>query len=1056
MASMTGDELRRAFLDFFVARGHVEVPSASLIPHDTSVLFTVAGMVPFKPYFTGEEPAPYAKATSCQKCVRAGGKHNDLDDVGRTNRHFSFFEMLGNFSFGDYFKAEAIPLAWELYTEHLGLDPDRMWVTIHETDDEAGRIWRDDVGVPAARVQRLGDDNFWRMADTGPCGPSSEIFWDLGPEYGPDGGPAHGGANRFVEIWNLVFMQWDAQPDGTLLPLPNPSVDTGAGLERNLAVLQRTPSIWDIDLFAPLLGAAESVTGARYQGFPGTETDVSLRIMAEHARTMTFLVADGVVPSNEERGYVLRRMIRRAVRHAYRLGARDLVTPALVDATVGVMSSAYPDLATHHELVTTVIRREEERFRATLQRGEELLDQVLAEGDISGERAFFLHDTLGYPVDLTREVAAERGRDVDVAGFDAQMQQQRARAREAHKAAGGAAAAPVELYRELLDDEGPTEFTGRQEYSTAGARVLAIVRDGARLARATAADGGIDVFLDRTPFYAESGGQVGDTGTLTGADGLRVVVADAQHAIPGILTAHRSRVEEGELREGDTVTAAIDGPRRDAIRRNHTATHVLHWALREVLGTHVKQAGSLVAPDRLRFDFSHFEALTQEQLDEIEALANREVISDARVRHYETTKEHAEELGAIAFFGDKYGDVVRVLEAGEHSLELCGGTHVHALGFIGPIKIVSEGSIGSNLRRIEAVTGEGALERVHDEEVQLRAVAGLLNVGATEVPERVERLLVQVKTLSDELDRARAREAGAEAKDLAAAAVGGVVAVRRDGLSGDALRLLALATRDALGSGIVVIVGAAPAGDKASVAVAVSRDLVAAGVSAAAIGRPAAQVLGGGTGKNEDFVQGGGPKVDALDEALRVARERASTPAPPPPSAGSSTPAPPPPSAGSSTPAPPPPSAGSGSSEMGRILGVDLGSVRIGLALSDPTGTLASPFAVLTRTGDAAADRRAIVAAAREGEADGIVVGMPRSLDGGDGPAARAAREEVAALRTEAGAGLTVDVHDERLTTVIAERSLVESGVRRRDRKQVVDKVAAAVMLQSYLDAQRA
>ena len=875
MAAMTADELRRAFLDFFVARGHTEVPSASLIPHDTSLLFTVAGMVPFKPYFTGEEPAPYPRATSCQKCVRAGGKHNDLDDIGRTNRHFSFFEMLGNFSFGDYFKAEAIAMAWELYTEVLGLDPDRMWVTVHESDDEAEKVWRDEVGVPADRIQRLGEENFWRMADTGPCGPSSEIFWDLGPDFGPDGGPAHGGEERFVEIWNLVFMQYDAQPDGTLVPLPKPSVDTGAGLERNLAVLQGTQSIWDIDVFGPLLGAAEAVTGARYGGFPGTETDVSLRILAEHARTMTFLAADGVVPSNEERGYVMRRIIRRAVHHAYRLGARDLVTPALVDATVGVMGSAYPELAVHHELVANVIRREEERFRRTLQRGEDLLDQILDEGDVSGERAFFLHDTLGYPVDLTREVAEIRGRKVDLDGFREQMEQQRTRARDAHKAAGGAASAPVELYREILDEHGATEFTGRREYTTEGARVLAIVKDGARIPRAIPDDGPVDVFLDRTPFYAESGGQVGDTGRITAPGGGTAEVSDTQYAIPGTLTAHRCRVTEGELIEGATVTAAIDGERRDAIRRNHTATHILHWALREVLGPHVKQAGSLVAPDRLRFDFSHYEAVTQEQLDQIEALANREVITDAPVRHYETTKEHAEELGAIAFFGDKYGDIVRVLEAGDHSLELCGGTHVHALGFIGPIKIVSEGSIGSNLRRIEAVTGEGALARVHEEEAQLRAVASLLNVGTGEVPERVERLLAQVRSLSDELAQAKARQAGAEAKDLAAAAEDGVVAVRRDGLEADALRLLAVATRDALGSGIVAIVGANPDGTKASVAVAVSKDLVEQGVTAADIGRPAAQALGGGTGKGADFVQGGGPKVDGLGDALQVAREAA-------------------------------------------------------------------------------------------------------------------------------------------------------------------------------------
>src|SRR6476660_112374 len=470
---MTADELRSAFLDFFVARGHTLVPSASLIPHDKTVLFTVAGMIPFKPYFTGEEPPPYPRATSSQKCVRAGGKHNDLDDIGRTNRHFSFFEMLGNFSFGDYFKAEAIALAWELYTEVLGLDPDRMWVTVHETDDEAEAIWRDSIGVPPERIQRLGDDNFWRMGDTGPCGPSSEIFWDLGPGFGAEGGPKDGGHDRYVEIWNLVFMQFDAQPDGTLVPLPNRCVDTGAGLERNLAVLRGAESIWDIDLLRPLIAAAEQATGVTYQGFPGGDSDVALRILAEHARTMTFLVSDGVVPSNEERGYVLRRIIRRAVRYAYRLGAKTVVTPALVDATVEVMGEAYPDLVKHHDVIVKVVAREEERFRQTLERGLDLLDDVLAEGDVSGERAFFLHDTLGFPIDLTREIAEERGRRVDYEGFRARMEEQRTRAREAVQAEGGKKSAPVELYRELVEDFGETEFTGRHEYETTDAKVLA-------------------------------------------------------------------------------------------------------------------------------------------------------------------------------------------------------------------------------------------------------------------------------------------------------------------------------------------------------------------------------------------------------------------------------------------------------------------------------------------------------------------------------------------------------------------------------------------------------
>ena len=434
----TADELRQAWYDFFTARGHTIVPSASVIPIDRTVLFTVAGMVPFKPYFVGEEKPPYTRAVSIQKCIRAGGKHNDLDDVGRTNRHFTFFEMLGNFSFGDYFKAEAIPWAWEFYTEVLGLDPERLWVTVHVSDDEAEAIWRDTVGLPAERIQRLDEDNFWSMADTGPCGPSSEIFWDLGPEHGPGAGPA-GDEDRYVEIWNLVFMQFDAQPDGTLVPLPAPSVDTGAGLERNLIALQGVDAIWEIDEFRTLIAVAERITGVTYTGFPGTERDVSLRILAEHARTMTFLVADGVVPSNEERGYVLRRIIRRAVRHAYLLGVHDLVTPTMVDAAVSSLGGAYPAIAADRELIVSSVSREETRFRATLERGLELLDEILERGDVSGEDAFRLHDTLGFPIDLTREIAGERGRAVDLEGFDERMQEQRRRAQAAHKEAGGAA-----------------------------------------------------------------------------------------------------------------------------------------------------------------------------------------------------------------------------------------------------------------------------------------------------------------------------------------------------------------------------------------------------------------------------------------------------------------------------------------------------------------------------------------------------------------------------------------------------------------------------------------
>jgi alanyl-tRNA synthetase len=864
----TADELRRAFIDFFVERAHIEVPSASVIPVDKTVLFTVAGMVPFKSYFTGEEKPPFPRATSSQKCIRAGGKHNDLDDIGRTNRHFSFFEMLGNFSFGDYFKEDAIRWATEFYRDVLQLDMSRLWVTVYEDDDEAERLWRDEFGFPADRIQRLGDDNWWSMGDTGPCGPSSEIFWDLGPEHGPGGGPLTG-HDRYIEIWNLVFMQYDQRADGTRVPLPKPCIDTGAGLERNLLVVQGKTSIWDIDVLRPLIAQAERTTGARYGD---TErTDVSLRIIGEHARTVTFMIADGVRPSNTERGYVLRRIVRRAVLHAYLLGARDVVLPAMVDTAVELMGVAYPELVANHDVVRKVVQREEEAFRATLQRGVDLLDGVLDRGDVSGEEAFFLHDTLGFPIDLTREIAEERGRAVDVADFDRRMGEQRARARAAADEAG-ATAGDRPVWRELFEEFGSTEFTGRQEHETK-ASVLALVTPDGRLDEA--GEGAtVEVVLDRTPFYAESGGQIGDTGTIAvAADGVVLDVRDTQYGVAANLVVHECVVRTGVIHEGDEVVAAIDSVRRDRIRRNHTATHVLHWALREVLGAHVQQAGSLVAPDRLRFDFSHHEAVTAEQIAQIERLANEQVITDAPVRHYETTKAEAERIGAIAFFGEKYGDIVRVLEAGP-STELCGGTHVYALGFIGPIKIVSESSIGSNLRRIEAVTGDGAIAYVEEEEALLRRAAALLRAAPKELPDRIERLADQVRGLQEELQRLKAKEALAAASDLARTAADGAVIARHDGLGNDDLRRLAQETVRALGSGVVALAGTGPDGVKAGIAVAVSKDLVAKGVTADAIAQPAAQALGGGVGKGADAVVGGGPNSEGIEEALRLVREQ--------------------------------------------------------------------------------------------------------------------------------------------------------------------------------------
>jgi alanyl-tRNA synthetase len=863
----TADELRRAFVDFFTERGHAHVPSASVIPVDPTLLFTIAGMVPFKPYFTGQETPPYRRAVSVQKCIRAGGKHNDLEEIGLTNRHFSFFEMLGNWSFGDYFKHEAIAWAWEFYANVLQLDTARLWVTVHVDDDEAERIWRDEIGFPAERIQRLGEANFWRMGDTGPCGPSSEIFWDLGPEFGPDGGPITE-ADRYIEIWNLVFMVYDQQADGTLAPLPMQCVDTGAGLERNLMVVQGKTSIWDIDAFQPLLAQAQRVTGTQYGR--DERTDVSLRIIAEHARTMTFMVADGVRPSNQERGYVLRRIIRRAIRHAYLLGARDVVMPAMVDAVIATMSTAYPEIEASHAIVRKIVEREEESFRGTLQRGVDMLSEIVDRDDVSGDDAFFLHDTLGFPIDLTREIAGERGRAVDVEGFEVRMQEQRVRARAAAQEAGAAKGAPLDVFREIVDMYGPTEFTGRQEYTSKGS-VIALLVSGERLGQASEGIE-VDVVLDRTPFYAESGGQIGDTGTITTAPGAVVDILDTQYGLPGQITLHRGRVRTGVVAEGDEARAEIDAVRRDRIRRNHTATHVLHWALRNVLGTHVQQAGSYVGPDRLRFDFSHHEPVSAEELAQVERIANAQVISDAPVRHYETTKAEAERIGAIAFFGEKYGDIVRVLEAGP-STELCGGTHVHALGFIGPIKVVSESSIGSNLRRIEAMTGDGAFEYIEYEEQLLRRAGDLLRAAPKEVPDKIERLAEENRALKDEVRGLRAKAAASAAGDLAARATGGIVVERIDGYGSAELKQLAQETVRSLGRGVVALVGAADG--KAAIAVAVSKEIVADGGSADAIAKPAVAKLGGGVGRGADAVVGGGQNVAGIEDALAVARELA-------------------------------------------------------------------------------------------------------------------------------------------------------------------------------------
>ena len=873
----TADELRRAFLAFFEERGHTVLPSSSLVPNDPTLLLANAGMNQFKPYLLGEQPPPWPRATTVQKCFRTV----DIDIIGTTTRHLTFFEMLGNFSLGDYFKEGAIPMAWEFATNVLGLDPERIWITVFETDDEAADIWADTVGVPQERIQRMGEkDNFWSMGPTGPCGPCSEMYYDRGPEFGEGGGPAHGGEERYVEFWNLVFMQYNRDSDGELHPLPKPNIDTGAGLERIVALLQGTPSVFETDVLRRILAVAEAATGRRYGA--DQATDVSLRILAEHGRAMTFLLADGVLPGNEGREYVLRRIIRRAVRHARLLGVEEPVTGALVDATVETMRDAYPDLARSHDFIRTVAGREEARFGETLRRGLDLLDDLLGQGDVSGKDAFFLHDTLGFPVEVTAEIAGERGRSVDLEGFKEQMEAQRRRARESRAAATAGSSAPEAEgspdWRAVLEAHGPTEFTGYREPVSTG-KVVALRSPrvagdaGESLARAEKGQP-VDLILDRTPFYAESGGQVGDVGIIETADGT-LRVTDTVYGVPGSLIVHRAEVVSGHVALDSEATGRIDVARRERTRRNHTGTHLLHWALRDSLGEHVKQAGSLVSPDRLRFDFSHYEAVPPEVLARVELLANEEVLSNAAVRTYETTKEHADSIGAIAFFGDKYGDVVRVVEAGDNSVELCGGTHVSALGMVGPVKVLGESSIGANVRRIEALTATATLEHVIENETRLRRMAELLRVSPAEVPDRIERLLAQLKELTDELDAARARQAAGEARALAAGAADGVLATRRDGVTPDDLRRLVAAARDAMGSGVAVAVGTSPDGAKAGLAVAVSPDLVAKGVSAAAVAAEAAKLLGGGTARNPELVTGGGPKVEAIDTALELARTAA-------------------------------------------------------------------------------------------------------------------------------------------------------------------------------------
>ncbi len=866
---MLTNEIRATFLEFFAEKDHQVVPSASLIPIDPTLLLTVAGMVPFKSYLLGEEEPPYLRVVSSQKCVRT----EDIDLIGTTARHLSYFEMLGNFSFGDYFKETAIPLAYELITERFALDPDRLWFTVHESDDEAAEIWLDVVGVRPDRLQRRDRDNFWQMGVAGPAGPSSEIFYDKGAQYGPDGGPVVD-EERFMEVWNLVFMQYiQDEPYHVVGDLPAKSIDTGMGLERTAMLLQGVGSAFETDTLRAILAVGERHSGATYG--ENEKADVSLRILADHGRALTFLIADGVVPSNQGRGYILRRLLRRAVRHAHMLGAREPIVTDLIGATVIEMGDAYPAIRDRQDFIEELASREEHAFSKTLASGEQLLDVALEElapgAPVPGETAFKLHDTFGFPIELTEEIVSERGLSVDRGGFDAAMARQKHRARAAFK--GGDLGDTAEAYRQLLRGIDQTEFVGYEDLDARGT-ILSILREGEVIERAEAGSE-VEIFLDVTPFYAESGGQVGDTGTITTETGV-VEVTDTQLTLPGV-HGHRGKVVKGYIQHGQDTRTSIDRRRRERTRKNHTGTHILHWALRDVLGDHVPQAGSLVAPDRLRFDFSHFAAVDTETLHHIEKMTNERIIENARVTTVETSKDEAEQMGALAFFGDKYGERVRVVKTGDFSTEFCGGTHVPSTGQIGPLVLVSEGSVGSNIRRVEALTGSAGYEHL----VELRS--RLDNVSEV-LKSQPGRVVDAAMSLSDRLKAAEARLGEFEDRERRDAAKGIVddaesldgrllVGGRFDGAGPDGLRSLAFAVRDRIDTGIGVL-GSVTEG-KAALIVFVTDDLVEAGVSAGAIAGAAARALGGGGSRDPKLAQAGGPNIEGMDEAIAVGRAEA-------------------------------------------------------------------------------------------------------------------------------------------------------------------------------------
>jgi len=878
------NDIRATFLNFFKKNGHEIVPSSPLVPrNDPTLMFTNAGMVQFKNVFTGLENRPYSRASTSQKCVRAGGKHNDLDNVGFTARHLTFFEMLGNFSFGDYFKEEAIRLAWTGLTEDFDIPEHKLMVTIYEDDDEAEKLWKKVAGLSDDRIVRLGaKSNFWQMGDTGPCGPCSEIFYDHGEKFwgGPPGTPEEDG-DRFIEIWNLVFMQYEQQADGSREGLPKPSIDTGMGLERFASVLQGTNNVFETDLFKSLVDAAAHATGVT----PDGDRIQSLRVIADHLRTMSFLIAEGVLPSNEGRGYVLRRIMRRAMRHATLLGTDKPVIHSLVPALIREMGQAYPELGAGEAMITETVHLEEERFLKTLSRGLQILEEEtagLGSGDmLDGQTAFKLYDTYGFPLDLTQDALRNREINVDLAGFEDAMARQKAEARR--NWSGSGEAATDEVWFAVADKVGATEFLGYETESAEG-EVTALVHDGAIAETLKAGDEGF-VVLNQTPFYGESGGQVGDTGTMSGDD-VRVEVLDVTKQA-GSVFAHRVKIVEGELRAGTALSLNVDHGRRTAIRANHSATHLLHEALRQILGTHVMQKGSLVSPDRLRFDFSHTKAVSGDEIAQIERIANEIVLQNGAVETRLMGVDEAREAGAMALFGEKYGDEVRVVSMGTalegekagktYSMELCGGTHVRRTGDIGLVKVVQESSVAAGVRRIEALTANGARAHFEQQDAVLKDIAAKLKVTPRDVAERVDTLLEERRQLERQLADTRQKLAmgGGTSGGDAIEEINGVKFAGRvvEGLQPKDLRGLIDQTKKQIGSGVTAIIGVTEDG-KAGIAVGVTEDMVGK-ISAVDLVRIGSEALGGkGGGGRPDMAQAGGPdgsKADAAIASIRAA-----------------------------------------------------------------------------------------------------------------------------------------------------------------------------------------